>query len=229
MEYIPSYSDNLYADIKPSYTDSLMHHGIKGQKWGVRRYQNSDGSYTSAGKKRRGLSKKTINNLKEAGKALGTAAVIGGGMYLINKQNKDYANIDNVDRNPEKFVSENFKPFDKVVSRQDVDFIKGIEDLERTYKTNPQSLNPIECSSTATMIRGQAKAVMNGCHDILGRFDKNKDVQKRLSNSPKSIQRRYMKATNDQTQHYIDITSRWRDYADTWDRVARSIGGNQTY
>lgn len=30
----------------------LYHHGIKGMKWGVRRYQNSDGSLTSAGKKR---------------------------------------------------------------------------------------------------------------------------------------------------------------------------------
>lgn len=31
----------------------LYHHGIKGQKWGVRRFQNKDGSYTPAGKKRR--------------------------------------------------------------------------------------------------------------------------------------------------------------------------------
>lgn len=30
----------------------LQHHGIKGQKWGVRRYQNEDGSLTPAGKKR---------------------------------------------------------------------------------------------------------------------------------------------------------------------------------
>lgn len=30
----------------------LQHHGIKGMKWGVRRYQNKDGTLTNAGKKR---------------------------------------------------------------------------------------------------------------------------------------------------------------------------------
>lgn len=31
----------------------LVHHGIKGMKWGVRRFQKKDGTLTSAGKKRR--------------------------------------------------------------------------------------------------------------------------------------------------------------------------------
>lgn len=34
-------------------TNELYHHGIKGQKWGVRRFQNDDGTLTPAGKRRR--------------------------------------------------------------------------------------------------------------------------------------------------------------------------------
>lgn len=45
---------DLYNDVLRSYYDTsfLCHHGIKGQKWGIRNYQNSDGTLTSAGKER---------------------------------------------------------------------------------------------------------------------------------------------------------------------------------
>ena len=34
------------------YEDYIEHHGIKGQRWGVRRFQNADGTRTAAGKRR---------------------------------------------------------------------------------------------------------------------------------------------------------------------------------
>lgn len=45
MKYYIVYNENY-----------LCHHGIKGQKWGIRRYQNPDGTYTEEGKERYSLS-----------------------------------------------------------------------------------------------------------------------------------------------------------------------------
>ena len=38
--------------------DELAHHGIKGQKWGIRKYQNPDGTLTPEGRERYGVNSK---------------------------------------------------------------------------------------------------------------------------------------------------------------------------
>ena len=45
--------------------NELYHHGIKGQKWGVRRYQNPDGSLTEAGRKRYAKALKSLMSRPE--------------------------------------------------------------------------------------------------------------------------------------------------------------------
>ena len=53
----------ISTDLKRSYY--ISHHGILGQKWGVRRYQNKDGSLTEAGKKKLQKDSKSFDSLKK--------------------------------------------------------------------------------------------------------------------------------------------------------------------
>ena len=78
----------------------LIHHGIKGQRWGVRRFQNADGSLTIAGRKRysggessgiterKGLTDSQKQSLKNVGKAALIAGGVAAAGYLYSRNSE---------------------------------------------------------------------------------------------------------------------------------------------
>lgn len=49
----------------PENNEELYHYGVPGMKWGIRRYQNRDGSLTPRGKTRRNAKKMSDDELRK--------------------------------------------------------------------------------------------------------------------------------------------------------------------
>lgn len=89
----------------------IMHHGIKGMKWGIRRYQNKDGTLTAAGKKHYN---KEVEKLKNERKTL-------------NNQKRTQAKLDKLD----EMRKENNRLRDEVNSKK-----KGSSSDDPNQKSN---------------------------------------------------------------------------------------------
>lgn len=72
--------------------NELYHHGILGQRWGIRRFQNPDGSLTEEGKKRYGYNSNT------------------GSIYNAKLYNKDRYRADKIDN---KWAKKNYSKIQK--------------------------------------------------------------------------------------------------------------------
>ena len=143
----------------------LAHYGVKGMHWGVRRYQNLDGSYTSAGrkrygfndskpyssvKKRKGLSKRTKKALKVGLAVAGTAAVAYG-VYRFSKSEKGKEIIT-------KILERNNPPIDEVPKH--TPNIKEMIEKARLVGTLPDS-TPKNPATSLKVLQGGSKASSN--------------------------------------------------------------------
>ncbi len=78
----------------------LEHHGIRGQRWGVRRFQNRDGSLTNAGRKRLGYA--TKGAAQTVGKAFKAGVKAGGNAVKAVKAHHEKKEAEKLQKKKEK-------------------------------------------------------------------------------------------------------------------------------
>ena len=137
--------------------DYLVHHGIKGMKWGVRRYQNKDGSWTEEGMYHRRMQK--------------AAKTKGDVDYIWNKMSAKDKAMMGEDADSKEFLS--IQEGEYVVKRfldKDGDIPAAWLDIMTTQKQGHLTV----AIGTNPDYRGQGRA-LKLAQDGVKWFDKNAD------------------------------------------------------
>ena len=136
----------------------LKHHGIKGQRWGVRRYQNADGSLTPLGKKKYG----TKENFEKQMAAKN-----------FRKQSKKFSKMEN--NKPKKTAKD--MTDDELISR--INRLKN-EKLYLEINRDIASLTPKKQSKGQAFVKTIGKDVLSPVAKNIGKQYLEKALKKKL-------------------------------------------------
>lgn len=149
-----------------NYTTELWHHGIMGMKWGIRRYQNPDGSLTTAGKIRYGNKNRLEASVnKKAAKLQRKYNDLTGKSIRQNNVAKDKTDEEARKKDSKsKSISE--------MSSEELQAAINRINLEKTYLQAMESVNPRKVSRGQKFIysfKDQAvNSISKGAAEALG-------------------------------------------------------------
>ena len=200
----------------------ICHHGIKGQKWGVRRFQNKDGSLTAKGRQRYGESankreetpeerkKRISRNVAIGAAAAATALTVIGAMYISHKYNvnikelnkKATSSIKEIRTNPidlnslsdkDTVISKGTK-FQRISSRKIEDYSEAGKQIYASYLKNDNAIYMHDMPKNIEQWRRSGIIKDEGSKVYKHLLETNKDVKVA---SPRKMVEAYMAVTGD--------------------------------
>lgn len=108
-----------------SQKNDLSHYGIKGQKWGVRRFQYENGSYTPEGRERYG---------KGTGKSGALSSDIAPrGLFDIFSKKSNKVKLQDLQGEVAQEIQQNHELIDQLHHKEDA-FVKDVDEVYKEYK-----------------------------------------------------------------------------------------------